>query len=494
MGTRVSNHRPHLAVLFLLLACGVLRAADDEELQPPSEALPPAAAQETPAPGEPGQAAKKDGLRWDIEGYLYEELEYTDASGEASDNDLDSVTNLLFDATHLGEQAWHIRFNGRLHADLVGDSAPDDPLRDFWDQFDGDAQMRLYEVFVDFPKLADGALTIRAGRQYIEEEVFLQFDGARFDYDMGREVEGLNFTVFGGVPVYFPETSRDGDWLLGVVVRGKLGEHTRARLSYYHVTQNFDGINYPVTDPGTQPVSVPPGNVDDDLLGISVWHDFANNLKFYGLFNVLNWDPNELQLQLRWFSEDTRWTATAEFYELFERLVNVANEISPYVPLLGSYEPFLLVGIRGSYRPDDLWVFQGGFSYRGLEDQQDEGTFNHEYWRYFLGVTRLRAFVEELDITVTANGYAGTDGPDVFALTAALDYKVDSEVTVSGGIDYSYYKYVWAQGSERDNVWTYYIEVEWRFKPKMTLDAGISIDVDDLMTYTELTIRFTWRF
>jgi hypothetical protein len=38
------------------------------------------------------------------------------------------------------------------------------------------------------------------------------------------------------------------------------------------------------------------------------------------------------------------------------------------------------------------------------------------------------------------------------------------------------------------------VDVEWEIRPKMELDLGLAIDVDDLFTYTTLTVRFTVRF
>jgi hypothetical protein len=494
-------HRGALhALLVLALACAVA-AGEEETGKPPPEpstiAEAPVGVPSAPPTAPPTaeqQKARESELKWEIEGYLYEQLQYENASGEASDDDLDSRTGVLFDAIR-GEKGWHVRVNAMLHWDLVGDSGPDDPLRDFWDSFDGDAQARLYEAYVDLPRFgSEDQYLLRLGRQYLEEEIFLQFDGGRLDIDLGQSVDGLNFSVVGGVPVYFPEESRDGDWIVGVVARGKVGEKTRARVSYYHVSQNFEGINDPVVDPGSQAFYVPAGQVDDDLLAFSLWHDISKSLRFYGLFDFLEWDPNELQLQLRWFSDDTRWTVTAQYDQLFERLVNVANEISPYVPLLGSYEPFLLGGLRANYRPSDDWVFIGGVSYRALEDDTDEGTFNHEYWQYQAGATRLGLLLEQLDATLTLNGYSSDVGPDVFALTGNVDYRVNTRVSVAAGIDYAYYKYNVQQGTEQDNVWTYYVNVEWEIRPKMDLDAGISVDVDDLFTYTQFTLRFTVRF
>jgi hypothetical protein len=516
MGTSLLHRGARSALFLLALACAF--AAGEEEPTPPLKeeaaeppTLPPPAPAEEPGmttlpppdarpetagapPAAEQEKAREKELKWDVEGYLYEQLQYEHASGEASDDDLDSRTGVLLDAMR-GEKGWHVRLNALLHWDMAGQSGPDDPLRDFWDQFDGDAQGRLYEAYVDLPKFGrDGEFLLRLGRQYLEEEVFLQFDGGRLDVDLGGKVEGLNLSVLGGVPVYFPDESRDGDWLVGVVARGRISGKARGRVSYYHVSQNFEGINDPVVDPGSQAFFVPAGQVDDDLLAFSLWVDLAERLHFYGLFDFLEWDPNELQLQLRWSSEDTRWSVIAGYDQLFERLVNVANEISPYVPLLGAYDPFLVASLRANYRPDDDWAFVAGISYRALEDEDDEGTFNHEYWQYQAGATRLGLLLEKLDATLTANGYTSDAGPDTFVLTGSLDYRLNANVSVTGGIDYAYYKYIVQQGTERDNVWTYYVNVEWEIRPKMELDAGISVDVDDLFTYTQFTLRFTVRF
>jgi len=512
MGTRLHDRRIRLFALLLFLAC-TASAGEDEAQPPPTETpkgtppeagkdeakpqTPPEAAPEAPplpaaVDAEAGKANKK-ALKWEIEGYIYDELDFRYASGEASDSDLDSRTYVLLDAMR-GENGWHIRFNGLLYWDVAGDSGPNDPLRDFWDQFDHRAQGRLYELYVDLPKFADDTMLVRIGRQYLEEEVFLQFDGGRLDVDLGKSVDGLNLSLIGGIPVYFPDQSRDGDWLIGLVARGKIGTKGRARVSYYHVAQHFDGINDPVVDPGSQAFVVPAGQVNDDLLAFSLWYDLAANLHFYGLFDFLEWDPNELQLQLRWFSTDTRWTVIAAYNQLFDRLVNVANEISPYVPLLGAYQPFLLASLRATFRMDDRWIFQGGIAYRALEDDSDEGVFNHEYWQYQAGATRLGILVEKLDATLTLNGYASDAGRDIVALTGSVDYRLNTRVSFAAGIDYSYYKYIVQQGSEEDNVWTYYVNVQWEIRPKMELNGGVSVDVDDLFTYTQLTLRFTVRF
>ncbi|MHC4731295.1 MAG: hypothetical protein ACYS6Z_12010 [Planctomycetota bacterium] len=461
--------------------------AEEEEVSTPE-----AVAGEKPPPEESsepaGEAEAKQQLKWAIEGYIYEDLRYRHAGGE---DDLDSYTHVYLDATRRVGRPYHFRFNGRLNADLAGSQAPNDLLRDFWDSYNGDVQFRLYEAYGDVPHKT---LLFRIGRQFLDEGNYFHVDGLRVDIDLSQKWKGVDVTVIGGVPVRLSGTSTDANWMIGAVLRARINKKTRLRLSYYHVSESFPGINSPVIDPINQPVSIPAGRLDDDLFGLTVWHNFQRTLRFFGRFTVLNGDANELQLRLRWFTEDGRWTVVADWFQLFERLNNVTNDLTPYVPMMGSYFPFWRLGARVTYRPDEVWVVQGGIGWRQLENSSNEGTFNHSYVNYYVTATRLDAWKPGLDVTVTLNGYDSSEPQDFLALTTNVDYRVNPKVKVSGGIDYSLYKYIWFSNSEREDVWTYFVRVRWEVREKVTLDGVVSVDDDRFATWTTVSARVTWRF
>jgi hypothetical protein len=475
-----------LAVLALAVLVPVARAEEEEV------STPEAVAGEKPPPEESsepaGEAEAKQQLKWAIEGYIYEDLRYRHAGGE---DDLDSYTHVYLDATRRVGRPYHFRFNGRLNADLAGSQAPNDLLRDFWDSYNGDVQFRLYEAYGDVPHKT---LLFRIGRQFLDEGNYFHVDGLRVDIDLSQKWKGVDVTVIGGVPVRLSGTSTDANWMIGAVLRARINKKTRLRLSYYHVSESFPGINSPVIDPINQPVSIPAGRLDDDLFGLTVWHNFQRTLRFFGRFTVLNGDANELQLRLRWFTEDGRWTVVADWFQLFERLNNVTNDLTPYVPMMGSYFPFWRLGARVTYRPDEVWVVQGGIGWRQLENSSNEGTFNHSYVNYYVTATRLDAWKPGLDVTVTLNGYDSSEPQDFLALTTNVDYRVNPKVKVSGGIDYSLYKYIWFSNSEREDVWTYFVRVRWEVREKVTLDGVVSVDDDRFATWTTVSARVTWRF
>ena len=437
---------------------------------------------------EEAEKERKQALKWALEAYISEDLRYRNAGGE---DDLHSYTQIYADATHRGERAYHVRFNGRLILNLIENQNPASTLRDYWDGFDHQIQFRLYEAYGDVP--FKSAL-VRVGRQFLDEGNYFHVDGVRVDVDLSEMMKGLDLTVIGGVPVRLSGTSRDSNWMIGVVARARVSKDTRLRLSYYHVSESFPGINSPVVDPINQPVTIPAGDIDDDLVGLSAWHNFMRTLRVYGRFTVLNGDANELHLRLRWFTEDGKWNVVAEWYQLFERLHNVTNDLSPYAPMLGSYQPFWRIGLRGTYRPSPLWVLAVGLSRRQVENTSNEGVFNHTYTHYSVSATRVDAWKPGLDVSVTVNGYVTSDSREFLATTTTLVYRINPEVRVTGGIDYSLYKYLWFNNSEHENVWTYFVRVRWEARKKVTVSGMVSVDDGRNYTWTTLAVRLTWRF
>jgi hypothetical protein len=492
-----------LALLSLILLAAPVAAEEDEaggaveavaedtaEAGASGEEVPDTPPAENDQPQPDATTDDASGLKWDVEGYLSQEWRYRNAGGS---NDLDIYTHVFADVTFNGDRVWKARVNGRLVADVAGDQDATDPLRDIWDGFQHDVQFRLYEAYAETDSLFD-MLGFRGGRQFIDEGVYLHYDGVRLDLDLNRKLRDFTASIFGGVPVKFGEPNREESWLVGVVVRGKVAERTRIRLEYYHVSEYFEGINDPLVDPLQQPQSIPAQNLDDDLLGLSVWHRFEDTLRAFVRFSLLNGEANELQARLRWFTLDGKWAVVLDTYTLFERLLNVTNDLTPFVPMLGSFEPFFRVSARITYRHGDTWIFQGGVSYRVLADEDDEGTFNHEYEHYYLAITRLGLLEDErLDLTVTANGFYGT-GNDAVNVSGHLDFRLSEKITLSGGIDYALYKYDFFQNTEHEDVWTYAARLRWQVREKIRVTGEFSVDDDRFYTYYTFLLKVTVRF
>ena len=298
---------------------------------------------------------------------------------------------------------------------------------------------------------------------------------------------------FGGVPVRLGEAHRNDAWLAGLVARLKISDRTRARLEYVHVSEFFEGVNVPPVDPFVEPVQIPAGHLDDDLFGLSLWHRLFDALRLFGRLTFLDGDVNELHLLGRWSTRDGRWTLVVVVYRLFGRLDNVTNDLTPFVPLLGNYEPFTRVTVRATRRIGDTWILQGAVGHRELDEERDEGTFNHEFNQYTFTATRLDLADRRLDLTLVANGYASTRN-DVVAVGGHADVRLTATVELSAGVDYALFKYDWFQDTERENVWTYSARVRWKARKDLEFTGSATLDDDRFEETWTVLLKVVWRF
>ncbi|MEE8107460.1 MAG: hypothetical protein V3T86_18145 [Planctomycetota bacterium] len=487
---------------FVLLAlggsCSTAWAQDDAPQEEPVDTETPAtdAAEVDTVEGvstEEELAAMETGrekaLEWEVEGYLNNRWRYQNADGE---NKFIWFLDLAADFVHKGgDLPGRVRVNGRLVAQSGSDVG--DLLYNTWDTFSGAVNGRLYELYVQTE--SKGNVNGRLGRMFYEEGTWMHFDGGRLDLDLKDTSPGLQAYLVGGVPVRFGDNNnRNGNWLVGGVFKGQIETpRTRWRLEYLHISEEFEGINDPVVDPVSQPVSLPAEQFDDDWMGATIWHRTEDKrLSLFGRLSTLNWQLNELHLRGRWRTDDGKWTVLGEWYQMFERLIDVVNDLTPYVPMLGSYEPFGRLTGRVTYR-DPKWIAQAGLSYRTLLDDGIESLFNHEYVNYYFTFTRLDLEQGKLDATFTATGYS-TDQNETHAVGGSLDYRLQVDLTLSTGLDYSLWKYDYFRDTEHEDVWSFWFRTQWKFKQNTTVEGFVEIDDDRFATYTTLGLRVTLRF
>jgi len=400
------------------------------------------------------------------------------------------LADLSADAIVQGKVPFTFRFYGRGVWTASGDPEPGDLLYGTWDTYDGQLQGRLYETYVRFERFLRDDSSLTLGRQFIDEGTYLQYDGARWDL----KLEHFDLVVYGGGGVDYAEASGDEHWLVGVLAKGRIDRwRTRWRVQYLHVNQDFAGINDPTAGPGVDPVVFPAQTLNDDLVGVTLWQPFGESTLAYGRFTLLNGDANELHLRLRWATKDARWVVFADYYQLFQRLFNVTNDLTPFVPLLGSYDPFVRGTLRATWRPKSTLLLEAGASFRLLEDENDEGEFNHEWFNYYASVTVLDLFKERVDLTFAVNGY-DSSGDEYTAVTSNADVRLRENVLLSGGVDYALYKYDWFSNSEREDVWTYRADLRWDVSEKLRAEFRVAVDDDSVATWTMVIARLTWRF
>jgi hypothetical protein len=131
--------------------------------------------------------------------------------------------------------------------------------------------------------------------------------------------------------------------------------------------------------------------------------------------------------------------------------------------------------------------------WRVLDDADDEGVFNHEWFNYYATFTWAELVKEKVDLTLTLSGY-DTDGSSQTVVTSNIDIRVKEKWLLSVGVDYALYKYIWFSDSEEENVWTYRGELQWDPSPQWRGVFGVYVDDDRITTWTYVIARLTWRF
>ena len=492
--------------LALLVAASLAAAQDSGDAdntpaadQPKSEATAdtnPDMADRLPRPEDaatapPPGADQDDPRTWEVEGYLTSRLGWENAADE---NVVRLFEDLNTDIHYRGKVPFTIRINGRMAWTMSDQPEPEDLLYGVWDTYNGRLEAILYEGFIAFNELINKESRFILGRQFIEEGVYLQFDGGRFDLGLSGVAPDLVLSIYGGAGVEWGNPDGEDHWLVGVLAKGSIPKwKTRWRLQYLYVNQHFDGINDPSVGPIVDPVEFPAQTLEDHLFGVSIWQPFGKTARFFGRFTLLNGYANELQLRFRWHTKDGKWTVLAQWYQLFQRLFNVTNDLTPFVPMLGSFDPFFRASAKATWRPrDDMWV-ELGFAWRVLENSEDENTFNHEWFNYYVTYTWIDIYKDHLDLTLSASGY-DTEGNTQHVLTANLDIRLQEKLLLSLGLDYALYKYIWFSNSEREDVWTYRGELRWDPTDALRAVFGVYVDDDRVTTWTYLVAKLTWRF
>ena len=147
--------------------------------------------------------------------------------------------------------------------------------------------------------------------------------------------------------------------------------------------------------------------------------------------------------------------------------------------------------LRGTKRPNKA---QLDAAWRVLDDKEDEGTFNHEWFNYYVTFTWLELVKEKVDLTLTLSGYDSDAATNQTVATSNIDIRLKDKWLLSLGLDYALYKYDWFNNSEDENVWTYRGELRWDPSRAMRGTLGVYVNDDRITTWTYIVAKLTWRF
>jgi hypothetical protein len=434
--------------------------------QPPSyfETLSLDAARRLPSPDEATQELPVHGLfstRW--------RTRWNDGD---SRSDLSAYLGLDIGAAGATPVSLHARLGGAWDLSDRSDPSRFDGILQ---SYDSNQWTRVYDLYLDVHAVTALSL-LRVGRQAdLETPELAVYDGLRF---ASTEQGALRWTLgaYGGRAVRYYDSFADGDPLYGGFVSLHPWEDARARLDWMH---SDDETTF--------------GGVRDDLIGLELWQRVDEFLRFGGYYSVLDGRNRDLRFDADWSLPEADAQLRARYYQLLQSQEFRSTEFDPFSDALGTWEPFQRFNLDASKRFDADWSLRGGLDLRRVSSSADRGEFNRDFDRFFLGGVLEETAKQPYTAGLTADYWQGS-GRDIWTWGIDAGRRLGADTHGTIGSYYSLWKSDLELGTEREDVRTYFIRLEYDVNEDLRLDGRYELEDSSLFDYHILRLRATWSF
>lgn len=464
----------------LVAALGVPQD-EDPQGEVPQEEVPQEEAEPGELVGDDPQAEEPESLEASsdaahsgpaVHGDVRARYRYRAVDGEA---DHDLMTSILLDVGEAEVDPITAHLSGYATLDIDGVPTGDPPaFSDIADTYGSKLNGWLYEGYVDFHEAEDFDV-IRVGRQDSQyTPVLVTFDGARLETrPLGDEK--IKLETYGGVTAHFYEEDSDGDLVFGLAGSARPWEGGRARFDWMHLEDESllgEHVN--------------------DLFALELWQRINRRLMLDGRASMLEGEARDMRLRGTYADPAQDVVVEADWTTLFNPQNDLVLELDPFTASLLALEPYDQARIQGSKGVGEDLILAAGVDLRRLKDGDDEGEFNREFDRLHATATSLDTFDSGLEVSLTGEIWDAT-GSNVNSWGADVSREWE-DLEGSLGTYYSLYKLDLVAGEERDNVRTYYAEVEWQQGRSTTLEARYELEHDEFDTYHLVLVGLRWGF
>jgi hypothetical protein len=231
---------------------------------------------------------------------------------------------------------------------------------------------------------------------------------------------------------------------------------------------------------------------EDDLIGVGVFHDAGERLRWDARYSALDGENRDVAFGAGWLDPANDLTVQVNFYRLLEEQKSLALELDPFFETLMTLEPFDQTRVSASKGFGEHVRTLAGVDFRRVLDAGDVGPFNHDFDRVFGTLTLPQALPGELTLSLTAESWS--DDQSDFRTWGADLSRAWQDVDASVGSYYALFKFDPFNGSERDDVRTYYALVRWHVTHDHTLQLRYEHEEQDIDDFDSLRWGVTWRF
>jgi hypothetical protein len=352
---------------------------------------------------------------------------------------------------------------GRLGYDFDGGRNPQSPYFNVDDTY-GALSSRLYSAYVDVNGVAGnpfGATVrrIRTGRQIMyDTPVTLYLDGVSVET---QPLPGLGDTVlsgFMGQPSNWFESSSSGDVAYGGAAQATPWRGGTLRFDYVHVTDRWLSQTS-----------------KDDLLGFRVDQAVGPGLWLHGHANLLDDELRDMAASGTWSLAESGTSVTARYTALLSDQDQHSINLDYFTPIAFTWFAYDQYEIYGHQDLGEHAYVDGGVQFRELREESREGTFNHEFRRYYLtpGVQHWPTPGTSLGVT---GEYWDAGGDRFTSMGADLTQELDARWRASVGTSFDLFRYDALVGLEDENVQTTWARLEYRPQPTLRFRLGYQFE------------------
>jgi len=423
---------------------------------------------------------KKEG-GWVLTGYanLGYRLRYTYGYIDSTEEDQD-IRGLLSLSIKDRERDERFKFYMLANLNLDIDGRPAGgygPYRDVYDTYRGNFKSQVYSAYLE-SRCSHLNTTFTLGRQSIYRGESLDFDGLHAEY---RASKNLNFSLYGGIPSNFWESSHKGDSFAGGGVEAGTPKKFSLRCDYVHIR---DKKTY---EPG-EPVA------KDDLVILSGKYLVLKPFSLYGLYSRLEGKERRALVRAKWADAKHGLLVSATFLRQNVTLMDYSTELSPYHVVLAEYAPYYRYKAMALKELGEHLSIEAGIDIRKLQDDADEGMLNHSYEKFYSSVHLVKLLDNKMDVSVSVEKWNASGHYDKTAIEGMVKVRVSPELKVRFGSDFSKYKYDYNLQQERENVSGFFARADYKFSPAASLRFKYSLERDEREVFNllEFSLILSW--
>jgi len=344
-----------------------------------------------------------------------------------------------------GQELMALVVDGLLTWDADGFSSPDQSFYGLQETFPNRFHGFLYEGYVETAALLRD-VSFRVGRQEVTREDALWFDGGSLRV---AATPDLSFLAYGGIPVHFYESRREGDALAGLGARWKVDPRLELGLDGVHLRDELTGLD---------------GNrfqTRDNLsIASATWRPLDQAL-LRGSASWVGSRARRQEMAAHWVSPAADWRVRLRVRHQEDYGEAVPTEFSPLAGVLGDVAPYWLGSLGVQHDLTRTLSVDAGYQLRALQNLADERAFNREYRRWYVLMGARDLFVDTLSAALHADVWESDTG-HITTTGGSLTWEPTERLRLEGGTDYMLYRFDWFSGREYVNDRQYYFRARLR--------------------------------